>query len=85
MVFNNHLLILQKIPAEGNPAVMELNHTEFWIQVHDLPPGLMSVSMAKQFSDFCGKYIEYDASIPTLGIQHYMRIRICLNVAALLK
>lgn len=83
--FNNHLLILQKIPAEGNPAVMELNHTEFWIQVHDLPPGLMSVSMAKQFSDFCGKYIEYDASIPTLGIQHYMRIRICLNVAALLK
>ncbi|PPD97730.1 hypothetical protein GOBAR_DD05240 [Gossypium barbadense] len=64
---------------------MELNHTEFWIQVHDLPPELMSVSMAKQFGDFCGKYIEYDASIPTLGIQHYMRIRICLNVATPLK
>ncbi|MFQ6644927.1 hypothetical protein Gotur_019956 [Gossypium turneri] len=75
----------KRVPAEGNPAVMELNHTEFWIQVHDLPPGLMSVSMAKQFGDFCGKYIEYDASIPTLIIQHYMRICICLNVAAPLK
>ncbi|MBA0785806.1 hypothetical protein Gotri_006768 [Gossypium trilobum] len=77
--FNNHLLILQRVPAEGNPAVMDLNHTEFWVQVHDLPPGLMSASMAKQFGDFRGKFIEYDTSIPTLGIHHYMRIRIWLN------
>ncbi|PPD85808.1 hypothetical protein GOBAR_DD17245 [Gossypium barbadense] len=83
--FNTHALILQKVPAEGNPTVMELNHSEFWIQVHDLPPGLMSVLMAKRFGDFCGRFIEYDASIPTLGIQHYMRIRICLNVDAPLK
>ncbi|MBA0753341.1 hypothetical protein Gogos_021873, partial [Gossypium gossypioides] len=83
--FNNHLLILQKVPVGGNPAVVELNHTEFWIQVHDLPSGLMSASMAKQFGDFCGRFIEYDTSILTLGIQHYMRIRVCLNVAAPLK
>ncbi|MFQ6658153.1 hypothetical protein Gotur_027541 [Gossypium turneri] len=83
--FNNHLLILQKVLVGGNPAVMELNHTEFWIQVHDLPPGLMSASMAKQFGDFCGRFIEYDTSISTLGIQHYMRIRVCLNVIVPLK
>ncbi|MFQ6662339.1 hypothetical protein Gotur_030204 [Gossypium turneri] len=45
----------------------------------------MSESMAKQFGDFCAKFIEYDTSIPTLGIHHYMRIRIWLNVAAPLK
>ncbi|MFQ6627575.1 hypothetical protein Gotur_006201, partial [Gossypium turneri] len=50
--FNNHLIILQRVPIGVNPVVMELNHTEFWIQVHDLPPGLMSVSMAKQLGDF---------------------------------
>ncbi|MBA0577211.1 hypothetical protein Golob_028086 [Gossypium lobatum] len=83
--FNNHLLILQKVPAGGNPAVMELNYMEFWIQVHDLPPGLMSASMANQFGDFCSKFIEYDTSILTLGIHHYMRIRVCLNVATPLK
>ncbi|MFQ6620595.1 hypothetical protein Gotur_000199 [Gossypium turneri] len=45
----------------------------------------MSVSMAKQFGDFCGKYIEYDTSIPTLGIHHYICIRIWLNGATPLK
>lgn len=83
--FNNHLIILQKVPVRVNPAVMELNHSEFWIQVHELPPGLMSVSMAKNLGDFCGKFLEYDTSISTLGIQNYLHIRVCLNVAAPLK
>ncbi|MBA0857317.1 hypothetical protein Goshw_010552 [Gossypium schwendimanii] len=30
--FNNHLLILQKVSVGVNPAVMEINHMEFWIQ-----------------------------------------------------
>ncbi|MBA0789335.1 hypothetical protein Gotri_025569 [Gossypium trilobum] len=47
--------------------------------------GLMSVSMAKQFGDFCGHFFEYDTSIPTLGIQSYLRIRVCLDVTAPLK
>ncbi|MFQ6643467.1 hypothetical protein Gotur_017137, partial [Gossypium turneri] len=83
--FNNHLIILQKISGGENLAAMELNFTEFWIQVHDLQPGLMNKSMAKQFGDFCGKFIEYDISIPTLGIQTFLRIRVCLDVTALLK
>ncbi|MBA0576706.1 hypothetical protein Golob_024817 [Gossypium lobatum] len=68
MVFLIIIYLFCKKTYRKEPAVMELNHTEFWIQVHDLPLGLMSVSMAKQFGDFCGKYIEYDASILTLGI-----------------
>ncbi|MBA0678431.1 hypothetical protein Goari_019780, partial [Gossypium aridum] len=73
--FNNHLIILQRVQIGENLVVIELNHTEFWIQVHDLPPGLMSVSMAKQLGDFCGKFLEYDTSILTLGIQNYLCIR----------
>ncbi|MBA0790896.1 hypothetical protein Gohar_015512 [Gossypium harknessii] len=83
--FNNHLLILQKIPSGENPAALELNFTEFWVQVHELPPRLMTESMAKQFGDFCGKFIEYDTSIPLLGIQKFLRIRVFLDVIALLK
>ncbi|MBA0729735.1 hypothetical protein Golax_022957 [Gossypium laxum] len=68
-----------------NSAAMELNLTEFWVQVHDLQPGLMNVSMAKQFGDFCGNFIEYDTFIPTLGLQMFLRICVCLDVTALLK
>ncbi|MBA0574714.1 hypothetical protein Golob_006998, partial [Gossypium lobatum] len=68
-----------------NPVVIELKFTEFWIQVHDLPPRSMNESMAKQFGNFCGRFIEYDTSIPTLGTQTFLRIRVCLDVTAPLK
>ncbi|MBA0556850.1 hypothetical protein Golob_026920, partial [Gossypium lobatum] len=64
---------------------MELNYTEFWIQVHDLPPGSMNELMAKQFGNFCGEFIEYDSSFPTLGIETFLRIRVHLDVTAPLK
>ncbi|MBA0783320.1 hypothetical protein Gotri_001050 [Gossypium trilobum] len=83
--FNNHLLILQTISEGVNPTVVELKFTEFWIQVHDLPPESMNESMAKQFGNFCGKFLEYDTSIPTLGTQTFLRTRVCLDVNAPLK
>ncbi|MBA0757997.1 hypothetical protein Gotri_021036, partial [Gossypium trilobum] len=45
----------------------------------------MTESMAKQFGDFCDKFIEYYTSIPSLGIQKFLRIRVCLDVTAPLK
>lgn len=83
--FNNHLLILQTILEGVNPAVVELKFTEFWIQVHDLPPGSMNESMAKQFGSFSGKFLEYETSVPTLGTQIFLRTRVCLDVNAPLK
>ncbi|PPE00637.1 hypothetical protein GOBAR_DD02361 [Gossypium barbadense] len=83
--FNNHLLILQEIPEGVNPATIDLRFTEFWMQVHGLPPGSMNESMAKQFGNFCGDYLEYDTSFPTLGSQTFLRIRVRLDVTAPLK
>ncbi|MFQ6619765.1 hypothetical protein Gotur_000229 [Gossypium turneri] len=83
--FNNHLLILQTISEGVNPAVVELKFTEFWIQVHDLPPGSMNESMAKQFGNFCRNFLEYNTSIPTLGTQTFLRTRVRLDVTAPLK
>ncbi|MBA0653713.1 hypothetical protein Goklo_020855 [Gossypium klotzschianum] len=31
---------------------------QFCLVVHDLPPGSMNESMAKQFGNFCGEYLE---------------------------
>ncbi|KAK5802171.1 hypothetical protein PVK06_029754 [Gossypium arboreum] len=46
---------------------------------------LMSESLAKQFGDFLGKFLDYDTSIPVLGPKTYMRIRVSLDVAGPLK
>ncbi|MBA0548824.1 hypothetical protein Golob_019896, partial [Gossypium lobatum] len=74
---------IERVVAENR--ALELNFTELWIQVHKLPLGLMTESMAKQYGDFCGKFIEYDTSIPLLGIQKFLCIRVCLDVTAPLK
>lgn len=74
--FNNHLLILQRLSMKEDPATLVLNSTKFWIQVHELPLGIMTEPMAQQFGNFCGQFIEYDTSIPSWGHKKYMRIRI---------
>ncbi|PPR82078.1 hypothetical protein GOBAR_AA38636 [Gossypium barbadense] len=62
-----------------------LQFTEFWIQVHDLPAGVMTATMAKQFGDFVGQFLEYDSSIPTMGFHKFMCIRVKLDVSLPLK
>ncbi|MBA0812487.1 hypothetical protein Gohar_026454 [Gossypium harknessii] len=60
--FNNHLLILHKIQMGEEPLLVSLYLSEFWVQIHDLALGLMTETMAKQFGDFLGQFLEYDTS-----------------------
>ncbi|MBA0710170.1 hypothetical protein Golax_025162 [Gossypium laxum] len=78
--FNNHLLLLHRIQPSENPSLVPLIFTEFWVQVHDLPPGLVSEPMAKQFGDFLGKFLEYDLSDQFGNSSSIMHIRVHLNV-----
>lgn len=64
---------------------MTLFLSYFWIQIHDLPPGLMTEAMAKYFGGFLVQFVEYDTTIPTMGVQKYMNIRVRLDVIALSK
>ncbi|MBA0590764.1 hypothetical protein Gorai_019456, partial [Gossypium raimondii] len=71
-------------PGE-DPILVPLSTSEFWIQIHDLPTGMMTEVMAKKFGNFLWQFVEYDASIPTIGIQKFMCIRVRLNVTMSLK
>ncbi|MBA0803496.1 hypothetical protein Gohar_013704, partial [Gossypium harknessii] len=35
-----------------DPHTLPLHHAKFWVQIHDLPPGLMSETMAGRFGTF---------------------------------
>ncbi|MBA0628411.1 hypothetical protein Godav_023136 [Gossypium davidsonii] len=37
--FNNHLLISHWLMEEDDPMLVPMIHDNFWVQVHDLPPG----------------------------------------------
>ncbi|PPD92765.1 hypothetical protein GOBAR_DD10294 [Gossypium barbadense] len=83
--FNNHLIVFHRLKSGENPSLVLLFFTEFWVQVHDLPIGLVSETMAKQFGDFLGKFLEYDLSSRSVSSPSVMRIRVQLNVNDLLK
>ncbi|XP_016722644.1 uncharacterized protein [Gossypium hirsutum] len=83
--FNNHLIILHEIKQGEDPLVVPLSSFEFWVQVHDLPPRLLTKIMEKLFGNFLGQFLEYDTTIPTMGIIKFMRIRVRLDVSLPLK
>ncbi|KAK5792858.1 hypothetical protein PVK06_033984 [Gossypium arboreum] len=37
--FNNNLLINHRLKEEDNPMLIPMIHDNFWVHVHDLPPG----------------------------------------------
>ncbi|MBA0634772.1 hypothetical protein Godav_028817 [Gossypium davidsonii] len=52
--FNNHLLVFNHLKHGEDPLEVDLLFTEFWIQIHNLPPGMFTSIIAKQFGDFIG-------------------------------
>ncbi|GMI72395.1 hypothetical protein HRI_000908800 [Hibiscus trionum] len=78
--FNNHLLLLHKLQHGEDPLQVSLDLAMFWVQIYDLPTGLMSEIMAKQFGNFIGKFIEYDSKLILSGKKQFMRIKVFLNV-----
>ncbi|GMI93514.1 hypothetical protein HRI_003020700 [Hibiscus trionum] len=83
--FNNHLLLLHRLLPGEDPLLVPLNLVNFWVQVHDLPPGLMSEPMARQFGNFVGQFVEYDSKLLISGRKHFMRIKVMINVNQPLK
>ncbi|KAK5811756.1 hypothetical protein PVK06_027124 [Gossypium arboreum] len=79
--FNNHLLLLHKLQMKEDSLTIPLNYDAFWIQIHDLPPSLMSETMAKCFGAFLGEFMEYDTRIPSLVLQQYKGIKVRLDVS----
>ncbi|MBA0599503.1 hypothetical protein Gorai_005720 [Gossypium raimondii] len=78
--FNNHLLLLQKLEIGEDSLQLSLHHVLFWVQIHDLPPGIMSETMTRRFKAFLGEFLDYDTRVPSIGIQRFIRVRVHIDV-----
>ena len=67
------------MPNEG-PTFVPLDSLDFWVQIHNLPVGTMSTQVGKQFSDFVGKFIQYDETNNTRFEASYMRVNVRIDV-----
>lgn len=75
MVFQQPYHCYKKVMPDEDPLTVPLDFIEIWVQIHDLPLGFMSEAMARQFGNFLGGFLEYDATRSTLRSRRYMMVK----------
>lgn len=83
--FDSAILVTNTIPAGGDPTKVSLNEVEFWIQIYDLPSGLMSESIGRQLGNFFGSFVRYDPNNNSSIWREFMRVKIKVDVRLPLK
>nr|GMD81146.1 uncharacterized protein LOC109179748 [Ipomoea batatas] len=83
--FEQNLLVVQRLAENQSPLSVALTAAEFWVQVHNLPMGFMSVPVAEAIGGFVGRYIKADQSNFDGTWKTFMRIRVEIDVAKPLK
>nr|KYP63703.1 Uncharacterized protein At4g02000 family [Cajanus cajan] len=78
--FDRHLLILGTLQPGDIPHMIPLFTCPFWIQIHNIPPGFMSLEVGQQIGNHIGVFLEYDEKNNMTLWQSHMRIRVLLDV-----
>ena len=84
-MFDQHILIVQRLGIDEQPQNVPLFHTSFWIQIYNLPIGFQSEKILQIIGNYVGKFVELDEN-NLIGIwRNYMRIRVSIDVRQPLK
>jgi 14-3-3 protein epsilon len=83
--FDNRMLIVGRVQLGVQIENIPLNHVNFWVQVHNLPAGLMVEKVGRALANYIGSFVEYDKNNNSSFWRKYMRIRVCVDVRHPLK
>jgi 14-3-3 protein epsilon len=83
--FNNQMLILERVQLGVQLDNIPLHHVDFWVQVHNLPTGLMAERVGKTLANYIGSFVEYDKNNKGSFWREYMRIRVRVDIRQPLK
>jgi hypothetical protein len=83
--FDNNTLILERVDIRMQVEHIPLYFVNMWVQVHDLPMGLMKERVGIRLANFIGSFLEYDKNNNSTFWRQYMRIRMKIDVRMPLK
>jgi 14-3-3 protein epsilon len=83
--FDNNMLLLERAHLGVQIENIPLFHADFWVQVHNLPTGLMKESVGVKLANYIGTFLEYDKNNKTSFWSQYMRLRVKVDVRQPLK
>lgn len=78
--FEQALLVFNRLQASENPHTVELQETEIWVQVYDIPRGFLSENILKIVGASIGRYVKSDPSNFDGVWKSYVRVRVAMNV-----
>jgi hypothetical protein len=84
-LFDNHTLVLNTLADDDDPREVPLFKVPFWIQVHNLPSGYMSLKTGQKIAEYIGEFLEYDEKNDSMAWVKYMRIRVLVDIRLPLK
>ncbi|KAK2408416.1 hypothetical protein QL285_043929 [Trifolium repens] len=83
--FDNNLLIMERVLIGTQIESIPLFHTDFWVQIHGLPVGLMKETVGSKLGNYIGSFVEYDKNNNSSFWRQYMRLRVKIDVRVPLK
>lgn len=78
--FEQSLLLYHILGENENPHTVPLNNMDIWMQVYDVPKGLISEKLLQNIGNFVGKFVISDANNINGVWKMFLRIRVTLNV-----
>lgn len=82
--FDRNLLILKRISGDEKPSDLEMNTSDFWARVYDLPLKLRSNEIAKKLGDMLGKFVEVDSK-ESNRMGKFLRVKATIDLRKPLK
>jgi hypothetical protein len=83
--FDNNVLILEQVQLGMQIDRIPLFHVDMWVQIHDLPMGLMKETIGTKLANYIGAFVEYDKNNNTSFWRQFMRVRVRIDVRVPLK
>ncbi|GAU28887.1 hypothetical protein TSUD_293390 [Trifolium subterraneum] len=83
--FDNFTLIIDRLKIGVALQDIPLFHVNFWVQIYDVPIGMMLETVGKGLANYIGEFVEYDKNNNTSFWRKYMRVKVRVDVRSPLK
>ncbi|KAK1587054.1 hypothetical protein Q3G72_009090 [Acer saccharum] len=78
--FDNALLVLEEPEEKGTVEQMAFNHSDFWVQIYQVPLLCATRAISWFLGEMIGEVIEVDGGMAGDGVGKFMRVRVRINI-----
>lgn len=83
--FEQNLLLHHKLEEGEDAHLVRLNRMEIWVQIYDLPMGMVSTKLLESIGNYVGAFVKTDPQNLNGGWKMFVRIRVAMDIDKPLK